>query len=139
MTVRVVAAPWVLTGEAVLFEGAVALEGDTIRAVGPRAEVEGRFGKAERLDAIVLPALVNAHLHLELSHLAGRVGGGEGLAAWVQLFLAARSAAGDGGRAVAMEMAAEDMVKAGVAAVGDVSNTLASLSALAAAADVAPY
>ena len=133
MTVRVIAVPWLLTGELVLLEGAVALDGDTILAVGPRAEVEARFGKGERLDAIVLPAVVNAHLHLELSHLAGRVGGGEGLASWIQLFLAARRTAGDEDTVVAMEMAAEDLVSAGVAAVGDVGNTLASLPALAAA------
>jgi len=116
VNVRVVAAPWVLTGgpalEPVPFalrqaqgerafgnalsDGAVALDGDTIVAVGPRAEVEARFGRGERLDAILLPALVNAHLHLEVSHLAGRVQGGEGLPPWVQLFVATRATAGDG-------------------------------------------
>jgi cytosine/adenosine deaminase-related metal-dependent hydrolase len=103
-------------------------------AVGPRAEVEARHGRGERLDAVILPALVNAHLHLELSHLAHAVAGGEGLAPWVQLLIAARARAAEGAPDAprqAMIMAAEDLARAGVAAVGEVSNTLASLEPLA--------
>jgi len=159
--IRVVAAPWVLTGLAVnsaagsppansaagsppansaagsppaIQDGAVALEGDTVVAVGPAAEVEARHGKAERLDAVLLPALVNAHLHLELSHMAGRVAGGEGLPAWIERFVKARMTASAGPlEAVQAEVArglAEGVAqlrRGGVAAVGDVSNTLASL------------
>jgi len=131
VSVRVFSAPWVLTGSAAVADGAVALDGDVVLAAGPRAEVEARFGRGEPLDAILLPALVNAHLHLELSHMAGRVQGGEGLAPWVQLFLATRATARPEEVVPAMEMAAEDMVAAGVAAVGDVTNTLGSLGALA--------
>ncbi len=79
MTTKVVAAPWLLTGlppppagkkergpPAAIADGALALDGDKIVAVGPRAEVEARHGAAEPRDAVLLPALVNAHLHLEL-------------------------------------------------------------------------
>ena len=59
--------------------------------LGTRAELEARFGPSERLDAILLPALVNAHLHLELSHLAGKVPGGDGLPAWIGRFVRARA------------------------------------------------
>jgi cytosine/adenosine deaminase-related metal-dependent hydrolase len=120
----------VLTGRAALRDGAIALDGDRIVAVGPRAEVEAGHGRAERLDAVILPALVNAHLHLEVSHMAGRITGGEGLASWIQLFVAARANTREGEPELAMTMAAEDLVAAGVAAVGDVSNTLASVEPL---------
>ena len=95
MTVRVVAAPWVLPGPGLgpVRDGAVALDGDRVVAVGPRAEVEARHGRGERLDAVILPALVNAHLHLELSHMAGTVAGGEGLPSWIELFVSARARA----------------------------------------------
>ncbi|HQR29342.1 MAG TPA: amidohydrolase, partial [Anaeromyxobacteraceae bacterium] len=85
MTARVVAAPWVLPGPdlAAIRDGAVALDGDVVVAVGPRAEVEARHGAAEAVDAVLLPALVNAHLHLELGHLAGKVPGGRGLVPWI--------------------------------------------------------
>lgn len=128
MGVRVVAGRWVLTGGDVVPDGAVALDGDTVVAVGPRAALEARFGPAERLDAVLLPALVNAHTHLELSHLGGRIPGGEGLAAWVHLLVATR--AEDPGPGRPLEDAVLDLVEAGVAAVGDVSNTLASLDPL---------
>jgi aminodeoxyfutalosine deaminase len=133
VTVRVFSAPWLLTGAgAPLPEGAVALDGDVLRAVGPRAAVEARFGEAERLEAVILPALVNAHLHLELSHMAGRVAGGEGLPAWIQLFIAARAARQDDFEIQqGTLMGADDLVRFGVAAVGDVSNTVGSVKPLA--------
>jgi cytosine/adenosine deaminase-related metal-dependent hydrolase len=135
VTLRVVSAPWVLAGRdaPAIHEGAIALDGDTIVAVGPRAEVEARHGAGERREAVLLPALVNAHLHLELSHMAGRVSGGEGLPAWIELFVSARASARGGDAAPAMVMAAEDLVRFGVAAVGDVSNTLGSVGPLSAA------
>jgi cytosine/adenosine deaminase-related metal-dependent hydrolase len=76
---------------------------------------------------------VNAHLHLELSHLAGAVEGGEGLPAWIELFVSARVRARHVDPRPAMVMGAEDLLRFGVAAVGDVSNTLASVAPLAAA------
>ena len=142
MTVRVVAAPWVLLGAPpggnasapregrALRDGAVALDGSRVLAVGPRAEVEARHGAAEIQDAVLLPALVNAHLHLELSHLAGRVPGGAGLAPWIVRLVAERARAPAGVDA-AMARGVEALEGAGVAAVGEVSNTLASLAPLA--------
>ncbi len=135
MRVRTVSAPWVLAGRGggAIADGALALDGDRLVALGPRTEIEARHGRGERLEAVLLPALVNAHLHLELSHMKGSVVGGEGLPAWIELFVSARARmrARDAGQA--MTMAAEDLVRSGVAAVGDVSNTLASLGPLGAA------
>ncbi|WP_017975409.1 amidohydrolase family protein [Actinopolyspora halophila] len=48
-------------------DGAVLVDGDTIIAVGPRAEVEPHADDARRHTAVggtVLPGLVNAHVHL---------------------------------------------------------------------------
>ena len=131
MTARVVAAPWVIPGPdaAPLRDGAVALDGDRVVAVGPRTAVEAAHGRAERLDAVILPALVNAHLHLELGHLAGRVPGGRGLVPWIEALVAARARGGpvDEG----MARGAAELRAAGVAAVGDVTNTLGSARHLA--------
>jgi cytosine/adenosine deaminase-related metal-dependent hydrolase len=129
---RVVSGEWVLEGRGggAIADGAVALEGDRIVAVGPRAEVEARHGRSERRDGVLLPALVNAHLHLELSHLAGEVPGGRGLPAWLEGFVRTRAACRDRDPGPAMREAARALVRAGVAAVGDVSNGLGSLAPL---------
>ncbi len=128
----VVSADWVLAGRGggAIRDGAVALDGDRIVATGPRAEVEARHGRAGRHEAVLLPALVNAHLHLELSHLAGEVPGGAGLPAWIEGFIRARAGLRDREPGPAMAAAAASLVRAGVAAVGDVSNSLGSLAPL---------
>ncbi len=133
MTARVYSAPWVLPGgdEPAVRDGALVLDDGRVIAVGPRESVERRHGPGERLDAILLPALVNAHLHLELSHMRGRVAGGDGLAAWIARFIAVRGETRAEGAPEAMAAAAQQLRAAGVAAVGDVSNTLASLEQLA--------
>ncbi len=58
----------------ILEDGAVAVRGDTIVAVGPRAEVEGKYVSARRLDArgkLVLPGLINGHTHAPMTLLRG--------------------------------------------------------------------
>jgi cytosine/adenosine deaminase-related metal-dependent hydrolase len=121
--------PWIA-------DGAVALdEDDVVRAVGPRAELRRRFADApeERGEGALLPGLVNAHTHLELSDLAGQVPGGEGLVAWATACMRAGAEhTPEQHRDAAMGAAAE-AVRLGTAAVGDVSNSLASLPGIAAA------
>jgi cytosine/adenosine deaminase-related metal-dependent hydrolase len=130
VTARVVAAPYLFTGDGPpVRDGAIALEGDVVAAVGPRADVEARFGRGDRIDAVLLPALVNAHTHLELSHLHRRIPGGAGLGDWVRTLIVARAGGGPEPTA-ALEEAVLQLGEAGVAAVGEVTNGLGSLAAL---------
>jgi 5-methylthioadenosine/S-adenosylhomocysteine deaminase len=64
-------ARWVLpVASAPLEHGAVVVEGDRIAWVGPSTEAEAE--RHERLgEAVLLPGLVNAHTHLELTGLRG--------------------------------------------------------------------
>ncbi len=56
----------------VIADGAIAIEGGRIAAVGPAEDLRG--GPAEDLgDQLLLPGFVNAHTHLELSLLRGRI------------------------------------------------------------------
>ena len=137
---RVIAAPYVVTGVArragqnavttdgveVIADGALALYGDEIIDVGERAQIESHYGRAEVVDAILLPALVNAHLHLELSALRGRVHGGDGLASWIERLVRQRRLLTPADSDGAMAAATAELVQAGVAAVGDVTNSLRS-------------
>jgi aminodeoxyfutalosine deaminase len=70
--VRIVTANWVLTldGPAIR-NGAIALAGDRVVDVGEMSILTARYPAAsvECYPGIFMPALVNAHMHLELSHL----------------------------------------------------------------------
>jgi aminodeoxyfutalosine deaminase len=82
---------------------------------------------------VLLPGLVNAHCHLELSHAAGRVPFGGGFVPWIERLVALRDG-GDGEdeiRARAAE-AIRGLEDAGTVAVGDVSNRLGHLDLLSA-------
>ena len=58
----------------VIEDGAVAIRGDSIVAVGPRAEIESRFEAAQTIDAhgaLVMPGLINGHAHAAMSLFRG--------------------------------------------------------------------
>ena len=58
----------------VIEDGAVAIRGDSILAVGPRAEIENRFEAAQTIDAhgaLILPGLINGHAHAAMSLFRG--------------------------------------------------------------------
>jgi 5-methylthioadenosine/S-adenosylhomocysteine deaminase len=55
-------------------DGAVAVTGDTIVAVGPRAEIESKYESRQTVDArgkLVLPGFVNGHTHVPMTLLRG--------------------------------------------------------------------
>jgi 5-methylthioadenosine/S-adenosylhomocysteine deaminase len=57
----------------ILEEGAVAVKGDTILAVGPRAELEAKYA-AQTIDAkgtLVLPGFINGHTHVPMTLFRG--------------------------------------------------------------------
>jgi cytosine/adenosine deaminase-related metal-dependent hydrolase len=133
----VVSARWVVPIERPpIPEGAVALADDgTILAVGTRPEVRAEFPDVpeQRAEGVLLPGLVNAHCHLELSLHADGVSGGKGLFAWATALMGAR--AGDTPERLreAAAAAAAAAVALGTAAIGDVGNSLAALPGIGSA------
>ena len=134
---RIVAASWVITGQpetSPIERGAVALDGDErVLAVGALDALRARFPQAsvETHAAVLLPGLINAHTHLELSALRGRVPGGGGFGPWVAAMVQARDAAEAEVQAEAIEAAVSELLAAGTVAVGEVTNTLAAVPVLA--------
>ena len=125
---KVVAARHVLPVTAApLRDGAVLLSGERVLAVGPRDAIAREAGDgAEWTDlgeAAILPGLVNAHVHLELSWMAEAPPPGGSWIGWLEDLLARR----DGVTAEASEAAAEKAIASmearGTIAVGEVTNT----------------
>src|ERR1700678_3752327 len=92
---RAVHADAIVTGDAETpRDGSVVVdEAGEVVDVGAAAEVLTRHAGAavERVRGVVLPGLVNAHTHLELSALRGRVPGGAGFVPWVEQMIGVRA------------------------------------------------
>ncbi len=82
-------------------------------------------------DVALLPGLVNAHTHLELSWLRGHVPPSGSMVEWIRALLVARVAgASESARDDALRAAIEEMRASGTVLVGDITNTLATHAAL---------
>ena len=79
---------------------------------------------------VLLPGLVNAHCHLELSHLGGALRGADGFVGWVEALVEARAQAAEADVREGTRRGIAELVSTGTVAVGDVSNRLAHLDLL---------
>jgi 5-methylthioadenosine/S-adenosylhomocysteine deaminase len=62
------------SARAIYQDGSVVVRGDSIVAVGPRAEIEGRYRAAQVIDArghLVLPGFINGHTHVPMTLFRG--------------------------------------------------------------------
>ncbi len=127
-------ASWVLPVAAPpLRRGLVAVEDGHVAWVGPEGDPARPAGPLRDLGrGVLLPGLVNAHVHLELSHLAGEIPGGAGFVPWVEGVVASRGRFPEAAVRTATAGAIRFLEERGTVAVGDVSNTLGHLDLLAA-------
>lgn len=114
-------ARWIVADAATVWDGGyVVTENGWITASGPgRAPADGPI--LDHGDAVLMPAPVNAHTHLELSALAGRVPTGGGFMAWVRRLLTERAALSPAELANAALNAATVLARSGCGAVGEIS------------------
>ena len=103
-------------------DGRVAAVGEG-RAPGPVTDLG---------DVALLPGLVNAHTHVELSWMAGLVPPAASMDAWIRQLMQVRRAgpAGEVDTIADMTRAVTQMRATGTVLVGDISNTLASVPVL---------
>lgn len=112
--------------------GWIDITGDRIAAIGA-----GRAPAAAQDlgDVALLPGLVNAHVHLELSWLAGRVPPAGSIVDWIRGVMRERATLADVNDPVIVDAATRGMTEAretGTVLVGDISNTLVTPPLLAA-------
>ncbi len=123
-------AGWVLpVDRPPLRDACVAADDGRVAWVGPAAEAPA--GEARDLGpGVLMPGLVNAHCHLELSHLAGRLAAAAGFVDWVERLVTTRGEDPMDTVRARTAAAIEELERTGTVAVGDVSNALAHLDLL---------
>ena len=118
--------------------GWVAVDRGRIVAFGSdRPAVRGDVSAAAAVDlghVAILPGLVNAHTHLELSHLGGEVPPAADFVTWIRTVIAARRRWDPASPEIlaGVDRAVTDCLAFGTAVVGDISNTLVTFGPLAA-------
>ena len=121
-------APWVLPiVKPAIRNGAVAIKDGRIEAVGSGPEIRAAFSDREevRCRGVLMPALVNAHIHLELSHLtARRPATGQKMCDWIEDLLRARGESGltASERQQYRQQALQNQHRAGVILLADIGN-----------------
>ncbi len=128
-------ARWVVPGNGpYLDDGAVAVAGGRIAAVGKAPELQRIFSGPvlDHGDGTILPALVNCHVHLELSALKDKVDPQTDFPHWLGLALGAAAHLSVAGIQAGVQDSLRELRRTGTGLVGEVSNTGASFAALAA-------
>jgi cytosine/adenosine deaminase-related metal-dependent hydrolase len=135
-------ASWILPIEGPpIRDGWVLVDGDRISALGRRAARADASASGSRSGArvvelgpvAVLPGLVNAHTHLELSYLHRSVPPASQFVSWIRDVMAARVQRTDPRSPAildAVERAVAESIAAGTVLVGDISNTLVTFPLL---------
>ena len=108
---------------------------DCGRIVAATARYPGAGAREVDLgDVAVMPGLVNAHTHLELSYLRDEVPPASQFVTWIRHVIAARRTHPDARSAeilTEIERAIDEAIASGTALVGDISNTLVTFAPLA--------
>ena len=124
-------APWIVpVSSPVLADGAVVVQAGRIVEIGPAADLEHKYPAARfrnHPSCALTPALVNAHIHLELSHLRipEQKNFVAGFTEWIAALIDLRAKVpGTGEEAeAAAQMVLRGQHEQGVIALGDIGNT----------------
>ena len=129
MTRSVYTADWVVPVEgAPVPGGGVAVEDGRIVAIAPAGELEGE--RRSFPDAVIVPAFVNAHSHLEYAVYAG-FGDGLSFPPWIDLHVTRKRRLLDGDAVAIARLGAAECLRSGIATIGDASFTGAAAQACA--------
>ena len=116
-----------------IFTGTELLEDQLVLITQKDGTIEAMVGiedagdEVQNFDGIITPGFINAHCHLELSHMKGMIPAHTGLQEFVKQIVALRQVAPEAIQEAIVSAEAEMMAN-GIVAVGDISNTLDTLS-----------
>lgn len=127
-------ASWVVpvSGEPIR-DGWVTTDRDRIVALGRRAADDGAR-EVDLGEVALMPGVVNAHTHLELSYLRDEIGPAEAFVSWVRNLMAARRRRPDPNDPEILDgvdRAIAEAIHCGTIAVGEITNTLVTFAPLA--------
>ncbi|MBX7186828.1 MAG: amidohydrolase family protein [Vicinamibacteria bacterium] len=113
-------------------DGFVAVRDGVVIGVGPIGErpPAGEGAEVDLGSVILMPGFVNAHTHLELSHLEGALNGERGFVTWIEDQLRVRAERPADEASAGIQKAIAFLLASGTAAVADVSNSLATAGPL---------
>jgi len=120
-------APWVLpvSSDPLPNSAIVVDDNDIIVDIGPRETIRNRHSSFPETffdHAILMPGLVNAHTHLELSMMKGAVDDGLSCAEWAYRVITQRASFDSTTIQNACQQAIHELIASGVVAVGDIAN-----------------
>ena len=108
----------------VFLDGAVAVQGSKIAAVGPRSEVEATYQAARRLGGprdLVIPGLIDTHNHMAQALVRGMAL--EDLPNITRVYIPAEDVLGDDGIRTSSRMTMANLLRAGVTTTTDTTCT----------------
>lgn len=124
MKVRRISANYIFTGKEILKKGIIEL--DETGKIKNVIDTDGNLKEQDSLEyfsGVIVPGFVNAHCHVELSHMKGAIDNNkiQGLPGFIDEIISKRNFPDDLEEKI--EKADIEMQKNGIVAVGDISNT----------------
>lgn len=113
--------------------GAVAVEGQRIAGLGPEKEVCRAFPghpKRRLKGCVLMPGLVNAHTHLQLSGLKGRLSSAPDFVSWILALIQEKKGMQRDEVLRAVRLGATESLQAGTTCLGEITDSRISLNVL---------
>ncbi len=126
----IVSAPWLVpVSDSVIQDGSIVIDGDRIEVVGRRDDITRSYQGLEekRYKGVLMPGLINAHMHLELSYLgqSKELSEGQPFTDWISTLLEKRGKVQASEEEIVNSITAtiDEQYQAGVVLIADIGNT----------------
>jgi cytosine/adenosine deaminase-related metal-dependent hydrolase len=125
----IISAPWVVPiDRPVIQDGSVVVKDDLIIDLGSRSDIVDRYPQSSEIfyPCVLMPGLVNAHMHLELSYLQDTVKPqpNQRFTEWIDALIVERATKNNSREKIieAFTVALHNQYRSGIALIGDIGN-----------------